>query len=1074
MMDWWRNPSLKTKMDKNPYNDTSETTGLIAWFARNHVAANLLMLAVVVVGLIVARNIRQEIYPLFEIDTVEIRMQYRGASPEEVEQSIILPIESELRGLELTRRIESSATEGRASVSVEIMPGFDRNRALQEVTAAVARISLFPDEIEPPDVSLGSSRHRGVNYVAVSGDVDQRTLIQLAQQIEDGLLAQPEISLVTLFGGRRPEILVEVSQAQLRSLDLTLGEIARAIDRAAQDVPAGTMKTAGGDILLKTTERRYFGSEFEGIPIKSNNTGAEIRLGDIATIEDGFEETKRENYYNGKRAVTLSVYASENQPPIKVAKAVRRYLDQVKPTLPPSVLVEVRYDRTEDYLERINLLRYNGTIGLILVLLALGFLLELRVAFWTAIGIPVSILGSLILLPLMNASVNMISVFGFIVTLGIVVDDAVVVGEDIFHKISQGLPRMDAAVAGVKEMTIPVIFAVSTNIIAFLPLFWVPGESGRFLHILPAVIIAVFAVSLVECLLILPSHLAFSRKNPRSHSIFSRFDRAQTKLRLKLDAAMEGFYRPILATVIRFRYITVTVFASFLLVVVGYTYSGRVNFTFNPTIENDYIQGEIEMPTGTPVERTREVAFIVEAAAKRALEKCGEEGIVRNFNVGIADRGGTNRARVAVKLVPQSQRKITGAGFVELWRAEVPEIPDMESLFFDYLAGPGGEAEINIQLAHPEVDTLRRAADELGDLVALYPGVTDIRKGFGREMPQISFEIKPAGQALGITARDLGQQIRNAFYGAEALRQPRNREELRVMVRLPEADRRSMSGLEGLLIKAANGAEIPIFQAAEMIETTAPVRIDRVDGGRVLNVTANVIHSITNGNKVLSALEKKELPELLSRFPGLRYTFEGTQREQREASNNLSIGLTASLFAIFAIMASILRSYIQSAIVLLTIPWGLAGAVLGHIALGFDLSIYSVLGMIALCGMVVNGGFVLAMTRNRYMARGLTPDEATVQASQRRFRPIFLTAITTFLGLGPMIFETNEQALFLVPMAISLGVGTLASSVVVLILVPVSFVILEETKTMRSFKKRRANKPSESSGMSEVQPIEQP
>ncbi len=1034
-------------MDRNPYNDTSSATGLIAWFARNPVAANLLMLAIIVVGFAVAKNIRQEIYPLFQVDTVEVDMQYRGASPEEVEQSIILPIESELRGMELTRRIESTASEGRASVSVEIMPSFDRNRALQEVTAAVARISLFPDEIEPPRVSLGTSRRRGVNYVAVCGDVDERTLAQLAHEVEDGLLAQPEIALVEVLGARRPEILVEVPQAQLRSLDLTLEEIARAIDQSAQDVPAGTMKTTGGDILLKTTERRYFGSEFEEIPIKSSNTGAEIRLGDIASIEDGFEETKRESYYNGKPTVTLSVYASENQAPMAVSAAVNRFIEQIQPTLPPSVLVEVRFDRTEDYLERINLLRFNGMLGLILVLLALGLLLELRVAFWTAVGIPVSILGSLILLPLMDASVNMISVFGFIVTLGIVVDDAVVVGEDIFHKITQGMSRMDAAVAGVKEMTIPVLFAVSTNIIAFLPLFFVPGESGRFLHVLPAVIIAVFTVSLVEVLLILPSHLAFGREKVRRDSILARFDARQTQLRVRLDKAMERFYRPILMGAIRMRYITIAVFASSLLVLVAYTMSGRVNFTFNPTIENDYIQGELEMPSGTPVARTREVIFQIEEAAKRALAKSGEENIVRNYNVSIATRN-VNGARVAIKLVPQSQREITGAEFVDLWRNEVPEIPDMESLFYDYLVGPGGEAAIYIQLAHQDVGVLRQAAEELGDMLALYPGVADIRKGFGREMPQISFEIKPAGQALGITARDLGQQIRNAFYGAEALRQPREREELRVMVRLPYEDRKTLSALEGLLIKGANGAEIPINQAAEIIETTAPVRIDRVDGGRVVNVTANVLSEVTNGNKVLSAMEQKELPELLAKYPGLRYTFEGEQRDQREATRSLSIGLTASLFAIFAIMASFLRSYSQSVIVLMTIPWGLGGAVLGHILLGFDLSIYSVLGMIALCGMVVNGGFVMAMTRNRYMSRGLDSHESIIQAAQRRFRPILLTAVTTFLGLGPMIFETNEQALFLVPMAISLGLGTLASSVVVLILVPVVFVVLDELQGM--------------------------
>jgi len=741
-----------------------------------------------------------------------------------------------------------------------------------------------------------------------------------------------------------------------------------------------------------------------------------------------------------------------------VAAAVHKYVKQVSATLPPSVEVVVSYDRTEDYQERIDLLRFNGTIGLLLVLLSLGLLLELRVAFWTAIGIPVSILGSLILLPLMNASVNMISLFGFIVTLGIVVDDAVVVGEDIFHKISQGMSRMDAAVAGVREMAIPVIFAVGTNIIAFLPLLFVPGESGRFFNILPSVIIAVFTVSLVEALLILPSHLAFTRKHPHPDSIFSRFDRSQTKLRLKLDAAMERFYHPVLALAIRFRYITLAIFASSFLIVVAYLFSGRVNFTFNPAIENDYIQGEIEMPTGTPVARTRDVAFLIEAAAKRAIAKCGEEEIVRGITTSVADRN-NNHARVACKLVPQSQRKITGAGFVELWRTEVPEIPDLESLFFDYLAGPGGEEAIDIQLAHTEVDTLRRAAEELGEMVARYPGVTDIRKGFGKEMPQISFEIKPAGQALGITARDLGQQIRHAFYGAEALRQPREREELRVMVRLPESDRRSLSGLEDLLIKADNGAEIPLNQAAEIIETTAPVRVDRVDGGRVLNVTANVLHNVTNENKVLSALERKQLPELLKHFPGLRYSFEGTQREQREATKNLSIGLVASLFAIFAIMASFLRSYVQSFVVLLTVPWGLAGAVVGHILLGFELSIFSVLGMIALCGMVVNGGFVLAMTRSRYLARGIYINEATVKAAERRFRPILLTAVTTFLGLGPMIFETNEQALFLVPMAISLGVGTLASSLVVLILVPVSFVILEEHGLLKSIEEHSARDP---------------
>ena len=857
------------------------------------------MLAVVVVGLVVARNIRQEIYPIFELDTVAIDMQYRGASPEEVEQSILLPIEAEVRSLELTRRIVSSASEGRASVSVEIMPGFDRNRALQEVTAAVQRISMFPDEIEPPVISLGSDRRRGVVYVSVFGDLDQRTLIQFAHQVEDGLLAQPEVSLVVLRGVRRPEIRIEVPQTQLRALDLTLGEIANAIDRVALDVPAGTMRTPGGDILLKTTERRYFGSEFSEIPIKSSNTGAEIKLGDIATIEDGFEETERESYYNGKPSVWVGIYASESQPPLKVAAAVHRYVEQVNATLPPSVEVNVSYDRTEDYQERIDLLRFNGVIGLILVLLALGLLLELRVAFWTAIGIPVSILGSLILLPLMNASVNMISLFGFIVTLGIVVDDAVVVGEDIFHKISQGMSRMDAAVAGVREMAIPVIFAVGTNIIAFLPLLFVPGESGRFFNILPSVIIAVFTVSLVEALLILPSHLAFTRKHPHPDSIFSRFDRIQTTLRLKIDAAMERFYHPILAAALRFRYITLAIFASSFLILVAYLFSGRVNFTFNPAIENDYIQGEIEMPTGTPVARTRDVAFLVEAAAKQAIAQCGEDGIVRGVTISVAYRS-SNRASVSCKLVPQSQRKITGAGFVELWRAQVPEIPDIESLFFDYLVGPGGEAAIDIQLAHPEVDTLRRAAEALGDMVARYPGVTDVRKGFGKEMPQISFEIKPAGQALGITARDLGQQIRNAFYGAEALRQPREREELRVMVRLPRRNRETLHTLDQMRIRTPRGADVPLSTVAEISFTKAPSSVQRKNGAEILRCGAQPVDETVD---VLGIAEeiKPQLDELC-RPHNLTYGFIGYVAEAEDAK------FQRSRFGGYATRLAILRA----------------------------------------------------------------------------------------------------------------------------------------------------------------------
>jgi multidrug efflux pump subunit AcrB len=1001
------------------------------------------MIAIVATGLIVAKNIRQEVYPVYETNTVEIDMDYRGASPEEVERSVILPIEAELRGMELVRRLVSVAREGNATVDVEIMPNFDRNRALQEITAAVQRVSLFPDDVEPPVITLGSGRRREVMRIAIYGDIDEQSLISYARQMEDGLLAEPGIALVDLRGARRPEILVEVPQERLRALNLTLDDIAREIDTAALDVPAGTMRTPAGDILLRTTERRDFASEFAELPILSTADGSRVRLSDIATIVDGFEERERENYFNRQRAVSLAVFSSETQPPLEVARAVRRFVEKRQPNLPPSIKIALSRDRSVDYRERVTLLLKNGATGLILVLIALGFFLELRVAFWTAIGIPVSILGSLILMPMMDATINMISLFGFIITLGIVVDDAVVVGEDIFHKMSQGMSRRDAAVAGARQMTVPVIFAVSTNIIAFLPLLFVPGEIGQFFKILPAVVIAVFTVSLVECLLILPSHLAFSHAKEEAKTWFGRFDRLQTRFRNRLDAAMEAFYRPLLQTAMRLRYLTVAVFVAALLIMGAWIASGRIDFIFRPAIETDFVQAEIELPSGTPVDRTRVVTFEIEDAARRALEKTGEKDILVGFLTEVAESG-SNTGEVNVMLVPQSQRTITAEEFVHLWREEIGEIPDLESLFFDWLIGPGGEAEIDIQLAHPETDTLRHAADEVAEAIARYPGVEDIRKSFGRQMPQLNFEIKPEGRSLGITARDLGQQIRHSFYGAEALRQPRDRQELRVMVRLPEADRRSMSGLEELLVRTPDGGEIPIAQAATITEASAPVRIERVDGGRVVNVTANVLPDVTTGNRVLNAFSKQELPEILAGYPGLRYSFEGEQREQRDAMSELLWGLVASLFAIYAIMAALLRSYAQAFVVLLTIPWGLSGAVVGHEFLGFELSIFSVFGMIALCGMVVNGAFVLAITRNRYFEEGEDPALVTEHAALRRFRPILLTAITTFLGLGPMIFEKSTQALFLVPMAISLGIGTLVSTFVILLLIPSLFRIIED------------------------------
>lgn len=1037
---------MSTPLLKPTHPGSSSRPGILAWFAHNHVAANLVMFAVVATGLLVARQIRQEIYPTFTLDIVDISVEYRGASPDEVEHSIILPIEAQLRGMDVIREVRSMAREGSASVTAELVPGTDRNRGLQEITAAIQRISLFPVDAELPRISLDTGGRRGVLYLSIYGDLDEQDLIKFGRQIEEGLMSAPGVSYVEFRGLKSPEIHIEIPQEKLRALGLRLEDVARAVDASALDIPAGSIKTPSGDFLLKTTERKNLAKEFQEIPILSRSDGTKVRIGDIAEISDDFEDNDDESFFNGQRSISLSVYSAESESPLTVAKSVHEFVERESANLPPSVGLAVRFNRADEYKERIDMLLTNGSLGLILVLLALGFFLELRVAFWTAIGIPVSIIGSLVLLPAMDASINMNSLFAFIVTLGIVVDDAVVVGEEIFHRMSSGISRLQAAIEGVQAMAIPVVFAVSTNIIAFLPLLFVPGETGRFYFVIPAVVIAVFTVSLIECFLILPAHLAYQGQSKR-FTILDRFQARQTALRLRIDHAIDCWYTPLIKSVIAHRYFTCLFFFAGLLISAAYVYSGRVDFVFRPAIESPFIQAEFSMPSGTPIDRTREVAHLIDLAARRALERNGEKDILIGVSVGIGQsRFSSGNADVSVRLVPASQRKITAEQFCNLWREEIPEIPDLESVFFDYLYGPGGAKEIDIQISHPDVSVLQLACTEVADAISKYPGVADVNKGFGKEMPQINFEIKPEGRSLGITARELGSQIRHAFYGAEALRQPRDREELRVMVKLPEEERQSLASLETLLIRVPEGGEIPLNQAAKIIHNEAPARIERVDGSRVYNVTGNVIPGVTTGNKVLASFGQSEMPGILAKYPGLRFSFEGDQREQRDSMIRMSWGLLGSVFVIYAIMASLLRSYLQAFLVLIVIPWSLAGAVAGHVFMGVTLSVFSVFGMIALCGMVVNGAFVLAITRNRYIEAGHSAKEAILLAAQRRFRPIFLTALTTFLGLGPMIFETSFQAQYLVPMAITVGMGTLVSAIVILTLIPALMAILEDLK----------------------------
>ncbi len=828
--------------------------------------------------------------------------------------------------------------------------------------------------------------------------------------------------------------------------------------RSAVELPAGGVKTKSGEVLLRTAERREYGKDFADIPVLSRADGTEILLGDIARIIDGFADTDEAAFYHGKPAVELKVYRIGDQTPVEVAEAVKAHAVEIDERLPPGIGVAVWRDWSEIFRDRMSLLLRNARLGLLLVLLLLGLFLEVRLAFWVTMGIPISILGSLLLLPVFDVSINMVSLFGFIVTIGIVVDDAVVVGENVYENRQRGMPFLPAAIRGAQWIAWPVTFSVLTNMVAFIPIFFIPGTMGKIFRCIPAVVVCVFFISLVESLFVLPAHLGHQRRTP-DRGFWALLHRIQNPVSRMLEQAIVRYYKPALKACLRNRYVTVSTGLAILVLTIGFDKAGHIDFTFFPKIDSERVSADITMPYGSAVEETRAVQGRVGEAAEKVLARHGGEGITRGIftHIGSASarRGGSSGARlgggghlanVQVYLVPSDQRALTAAEFSRQWREEVGEIPGTESLTYTYSLMGGSGPSIDVELTHTNVQVLEQAATELADTLRSFQGVRDIDDGFSLGKPQLDFKVRPEARSLGITASMLGRQVRSAFYGAEALRQQRGREEVKVMVRLPEAERKSEYNVEELLILIPGGGEIPLREAATVTRGRAYTEINRADGRRVLNVTADVIAGVANATKVLEVLERGFLPELMARNPGLAYSLEGEQRWQRESLESLRTGLTLALLVIYAMLAVAFRSYVQPIVVMFAIPFGLVGATLGHLIMGYDLSLMSMMGMVALSGVVVNDSLVLLHATNENRAKGNSPTDSVTAAGARRFRPILLTSLTTFCGLGPMIFETSVQAQFLIPMAISLGFGILFVTFIALLLVPCLYLIVEDAK----------------------------
>jgi len=1017
--------------------------GPIAWMAGHSVAANLLMLVFLVGGAIYASQIKKEVFPDFELDYVTITVPYPGASPEEVERGVILSIEEAVQGLDGVKEVTATANEGSGTVTVEIIEGKNIERLGQDIQSEVDRITSFPDEAEDPKVTI-AQRKRYVVSLALYGEQGEKVLRETAEQVRDRLLQSPHITQVDFSGIRDYEIDISVPQEKLRAYGLTLEEIAAIIRRAAVELPGGAIKTEGGDVLVRMKERRDFGREFGDIPIIAGNEGTQVLLSDIARVTDGFEDTDSYATYNGLPAILIDVYRVGDQTPIQVSEAVRGQMVGIKADLPPGIFLDARNDRSDIYRQRMDLMLRNGYLGLTLVFLLLAVFLEPRLAFWVSLGIPISILGSLFFIPVAGVSINLISMFAFIITLGIVVDDAIVAGENMFHHRQDGKPWFRAAVDGTREIATPVTFSVLTNLVAFAPLLFVSGFMGKVFKQIPVVVIAVFAVSLIESLFILPAHIGHQRRSAPSTGLYGWIFRQQTRFSDWFARQVRTRYGPLLDLTLTHRYIAVSVAVAVLLVTVSYVRSGRMGFELFPKVESDYAMATAVLPYGTAVQKTEAVQRKLVAVAKQVSGENGGDRLVEGIFAWIDG----NQTRVRIYLTPPEQRPISTAKLTGLWRKRVGAIAGLESLKFESDAGgPGRGAALSVELSHRNVDVLARASAEVAEALDYFPNVIDIDDGYSPGKRQLDFKIRPEARSLGLRSQDVARQVRYAYYGAEALRQQRGRNEVRVMVRLPKKERTSEHHLENMILQTSSGTEIPLMEAVDVKQGRAYTTIDRRNGRRVVTVTADV-RPRSKAGQVLASLSGETLPDLKARYPGLTFSFEGRQADRRESMQSLVKGLMFALLIIYAMLAIPFNSFIQPVVIMISIPFGIVGAVIGHLIMGYSLSLMSMFGVVALSGVVINDALVLIDFANRRQREGMDGHDAIHHSGIKRFRPILLTTLTTFGGLTPMILETSRQARFLIPMAVSLGFGILFATLITLLLVPCIYLIVEDLRRL--------------------------
>lgn len=1042
---------------------------MIAWFARNHVAANLLMVTILFTGLMSLKyNIPLEVFPSFETDTISVNVSLRGATPEDAELSLATRVEEAVSDLEGVKQINSRSVEGGATITIEVDSGYDARELLADVKSRVDEIGTFPSEADQPVISLATFK-RDVITVAVAGELSEHELRGYAERVRDDLLRTPGITQVELDGVRNYEIAIELSQDQLRAYDLTLSEVAERIGNSSLDLSAGNIRTDGGDILIRSKGQAYYRDQFEPLVIKANTDGSLLRLRDIANVTDGFEESALRTRFNGKPAAMLDVYRVGDQSAIEVADKVKAYVHKQQANLPQGLELSYWGDGSLLVKSRIKTLTTNALQGGILVLLLLTLFLRPSIAFWVFIGIPVSFMGAFLVMPLFGVTLNVLSLFGFILVLGIVVDDAIVTGENIYSHLRNAESGLQASIRGTQEVAVPVTFGVLTTVAAFLPIGFIEGARGALFAQIPVVVIPVLLFSLIESKFVLPAHLKHLKLRQNEVEQQGRLSQMQQRFADGFERMILKYYQPLLALSLKHRLTTLALFSGVFILILAFILSGWTRFVFFPRVEADTARASLTMPSGTPFEVTdRHIVRMVEAA--RALQEAyrdpntGESVIMNIFSTtGAGGSAETGRIRFELQPAEEREQEVSASTLINEWRERIGPIPGAETLTFRAEIGRASDP-VSVELRSGDVDDLRAMAQQVKARLETYPTLFDIADNLSDGKEELQLELTPQAHLLGLTRSDIIRQVRQNFFGIEVQRVQRGRDDVRVMVRLPLEERQAIAGLKGILINTPGAGQVPLDEVAQLVPGKSPSAIYRVDQYRTANVVADMDKVNTN-TTVLNRDLNEFLTELVLQYPGAEFSLEGEAEEQRESFASLALGLAFVFFVIYSLLAIPFRSYLQPLIVMSVIPFGAIGAIIGHWIMGMDLTIMSLLGLMALIGVVVNDSLVLVdftnQRRKELQAGGEhshfeATRQAVLVAGVARFRPVMLTSLTTFIGLMPLLFEKAVQAQFLIPMAVSLGFGIIFATVVTLIMVPVNFMLLED---LRRLGRRLAKRP---------------